>query len=567
MIPVLLKPKLHALANRWRHRNGGRSKMLQDLIILAFCLGLMVLVFVATRDVLARLHILGKLAYMPASQPLALIMLPLFAMLLFSNGVIAMGTLYLGADLELVLSSPLTIFDFFWGKFLYIMLNSSWMPFIFMAPVLLAFGVSYHAGWPYYLFCPLLLIPYFVLPTALAIVIATVLTLVIPAHRTKEVMLVCAGLLLVMTYVLIDLLGLSGKSISGMEEIIRLVALFSASNTAWLPSTWTANALKEFLEPTNRSAACEIILLGTTALAAVSLAYMVIDAFHSQTYSKARNIGLKIRLSGRNLRSSLRKLAPFLQPQHQALVAKEYRLFVREITQAVQLALLLMLCLIYLYNLRIFGAVDMLGEEVRSSWKSFFFVGNVAMGAFITTAICTRFVFPSISLEGRSYWLLLSSPLEVLELIKVKFWFWFMPVAFISATFFAAGAYTIGASFFVIVVNIASALIICYGIVGLGIGLGALFADFEWEHTSELAASFGSFIYMLASIFLILCSVVPAVLLVMLRQYGLAGRPLSNLQWAIAAAAATALLYSINCLAARTAVKLGKQALLRRLDL
>jgi len=564
LVPILLKPKLLSIRNRWRG-TASRRRIFQDLIILAFCLGLMLLIFVATRDVLYRVQLLSKLAYLPASQPLALIMLPLFAMLLFSNGVIAMGTLYLAADLELVLSSPLTVFSLFWGKFLYIMLNSSWMPFLFMAPVLLAFGIVYHAPAYYYLLCPLLLIPYFMIPTALAIVISTLLTLVIPAHRTKEVMLICVAMLLLMAYVMIDLLGLSGRAISGMEEIVRLVALFSASNTTWLPSTWAANVLSETLEPTHGSVFYETVLLSTSAAAAAALAFMVVALLHSSTYSKARNIRQKIRLGGTNLRGLLRRGLPSLQPHHQALITKEYRLFVREITQAVQLTLLLALCLIYLYNLRIFGAVDMLPLDMQRNWKSFFFIGNEAMGSFITTAICTRFVYPSISLEGRAYWLLVSGPLDVLELIKVKFWFWFTPVALISSAFFAAGAYTIGASPFVVLINIISACIICYGIVGLGIGLGAFFADFDWEHTSELAASFGSFIYMLMSILLILCSIVPAVLLVLLHQHGLGGARLTVVEWALASIAGMALLCCLNYLAARIALRLGEQSLLRHM--
>ena len=566
MIPLLLKPKLRALRNRWRRGLTSPRRILQDALILLFCVGLMVLVYMATHDVIARVQLVSRLVYLPPAQPLALLLLPLFAMLLFSNGVIAMGTLYLGADLELVLSSPLTRFRFFWGKFVYIMLNSSWMPFIFMLPVLLAFGVRYQASWIYYLAFPILLVPYFALATGLAVIAATVLTLVIPAHRTKEVMLCCLGLLLLIAWLLMETLGINARSIAGVEEVLRLITLFSAAHTVWLPSTWLANILQELLEPTGRQIAYEWLLLFSSAVAAGALAAMVIEALHNTTYSKARSIRQKIRLSGRNVRGVIRTYLPWIAPQHQALFTKEYRLFVREITQAVQLTLLLVLCVIYLYNLRIFSAVEMLPDHLRQDWKHLFFIGNIAMGSFIVTAVCTRFVFPSISLEGRAYWLLVSGPLEVLDLMRVKFVFWFAPVAVVGAGFFAAGASLLGASAFIIVLNMISALAICYGIVGVGIGLGAVFANFDWEHTSELAASFGSFLYMLTSILLIVLSIIPPGILAALHQYGVVGGRMSELEWALAAVIGLAALFSLNYLAATVAMKLGRQSLRRTME-
>ena len=44
---------------------------------------------------------------------------------------------------------------------------------------------------------------------------------------------------------------------------------------------------------------------------------------------------------------------------------------------------------------------------------------------------------------------------------------------------------------------------ICIGLVGLSVGMGAYFAEFEWTHSSELTTGFGSLVYMLISVLLI----------------------------------------------------------------
>lgn len=132
------------------------------------------------------------------------------------------------------------------------------------------------------------------------------------------------------------------------------------------------------------------------------------------------------------------------------------------------------------------------------------------MGAFITTAVCTRFVYPSVSYEGRSFWVLQASPLSAADILQLKFRCWLLPITVLSTIFFVSGAIVIGGALWVVLINAFTSVVMCYGITGLALGLGAAFAYFEWEHPSQLVAGFGSFVFMLCSIGLIFVSMIPA---------------------------------------------------------
>ena len=103
-----------------------------------------------------------------------------------------------------------------------------------------------------------------------------------------------------------------------------------------------------------------------------------------------------------------------LQPARRrsgALVAKEVRVFFRDTTQWSQLILLARAS--RRLRLQRQGSAALDGEEV-----GFFLVNvvsflNLGLAGFVLAAIAARFIFPAVSLEGRTFWLLRSSPLEL----------------------------------------------------------------------------------------------------------------------------------------------------------
>jgi ABC-2 type transport system permease protein len=251
----------------------------------------------------------------------------------------------------------------------------------------------------------------------------------------------------------------------------------------------------------------------------------------------------------------------FFGPQPHAILIKDSKIFLREITQAVQLLLLVGVYLIYLYNLKIFRGLETLPMQTQMVWRAFIFVVNVAMGAFVTTAVCTRFVFPAVSLEGKSFWILQTSPMSLRKILRYKFWEWFVPIGFISGLVFASGAFAIGADWWEVLVNYLAGWIMTFGIVGLGTGLGAQFANFDWEHSSQLAASLGSLVFMLLSILLITVNMIPVGIMVYARRPGMFAHGYADGNWFAVVGLCAAFIIALNVYARMVAMRIGEEQL------
>lgn len=565
MVPVVILPKVFALRNRWRQNATSFSQLIRDLVILIFCIAVAVSIYQGTLAALAKIRTDLSFAYLPATLPLGLVLLFLFMMLLFSNAIAALGAFYLGRDLDLILASPLSVPRFFFGKFLEILAGSSWMAVIFGLPAIAGFARAYNASWEYAALVLVTLLPYFIIPTALSIVLVTLFTIVIPANRTREILFFIFALVLLGMYLVGKLLFPSTVSFQNANDLLRVVAILTMPNTTWMPSYWAATTLGEALEQSGRSIWPYLTMLYAASASLTALAYFLVRTLHFRAYSRAKDTGRGLRLSSRRSHAFLVRMTPFLDPQFRAIMMKEFKIFARDMTQAVQLLLLLGLCMIYLYNFKILQSIGGLPEATRLWWQGFLVISNLAMGAFVVTAVCTRFVFPSLSLEGQSFWILQTSPLSVKHLLRAKFWCWLIPVGTISSIIFASGALAINAGPHVIIINALSSWIICYGIVGLAVGMGAFFANFDWEHASQLAASFGSLVFMLFSTLLILLNLFPSGLLIFLRTLKSAGYLFSDRNWYVAVTCGALLLMYLNYVAARWALNLGEGALRSRM--
>lgn len=565
LIPLLLKPKLWSLANKWRHGAKSTTITIRNWIILAFGLSVMIGIYIGVGRGLWFAQQRADLAYIPAQMPLSLFLLCLFSMLIFSAAVSAFGALFLARDLDLVLSSPLRRGTFYWGKFCEVLFSASWMAVIFALPALLAFGRAYNAGFDFYFIAALVLIPFFAIPAASAVTAVTIFARIVPIARTRELLILATIAALGFLYLVGRLIIPDGQSLSSLNDILRLVAIVSAPTREWIPSHWISVILGHFLEPSEQPVILFTAALYTTTIALLALGYLTVELLHFDAYTKSRSL---TQFRTRNSTASQARFLRFfgwLTPPQRGLLTKEIKGFSRDITQTIQVLMLLGITSIYLYNFSLVRSLDTLPPDARTWWRAFLLIMNLAMGDFLVTAACTRFVFPSVSLEGPSLWILQTSPLTFGEVLRVKFWCWLVPIAFVGTLVFSAGAYALKTDTVVIVMNVIGSLAICYGIVGLAIGLGAIFANFDWEHASQLAASFGSLVFMLVSSVLIGINVLPSIMLSFHRE-ALLAQPNGELRWCILAILYIAFVFVLNVSVARYAMLAGERALQKRMQ-
>jgi len=191
-------------------------------------------------------------------------------------------------------------------------------------------------------------------------------------------------------------------------------------------------------------------------------------------------------------------------------------------------------------------------------------IANIALGGCVVAALATRFVYPAISLEGQAYWIVRSAPMSIRQLLHDKFLIWILPVTLVSLGLLTAGALVIQVPPITVFLCAALAVALSVGIVGLAIGVGAVYATFDWETTAQLTANFGSLIFMMLSLGLVLVTIIPTSLLIMLNNIPGITEKLDRIDYLVAMCSASFLVFFINFATARWAMNVGAEALRRR---
>ena len=502
----LLKPKYLAARNRLRHGTKNTASIARGAVVFALTGFLIVFTYLAALWMLGQIDKQSALFFVYPSIPLSLILVFLFFILLFTNTISSLGSLYFSKELNLLLSTPVTGLKFFTSKLTEALFSSSWMTIVFLLPVLLAFGRYYNAGLDYYLLSMLIFIPYFYIPAALSVVLATVSVMLIPIKLRKRALylgLMCASYLF-FTY---------SSSVFYQDfkvtDLLEIMQKFSAQRQPYLYPSLVAEVLSELLVPKGVEIYKLLALVASQCVLVISFAYLCLYYLYEKCFFIASTLNHSKRNESAFSKSVNYLCSNFLKAKPKAIVEKEIKTISRDLTQGIQLLMLVGVCMVYLYSLTVQGYfVDNSPPNMIKWWEAFFTILNTCVEAFVVTALSSRFAFSSVSREGKSFWIIKSAPVSIRNVLKYKFWIWFLNIFFISSTMFSIASWINYKSFASVSFKVSSLFIVNFGLVGLAIGMGASFARFKWQHVSEVATSFGNLAYMVAAVLLVLIDVI-----------------------------------------------------------
>lgn len=428
-------------------------------------------------------------------QILNLLCLTIFSMLVFSNIVAAISTLYMSRDLDFIISSPIPIRAVFLSKFILTTYNSSWMPLLFSLPVFVAYGNVFYAGWGYYAILPFLILPFLLIPAGIGIMTTMTLARFFPARKAYQVMsfigvIFLAGLVLYLRFMQPE--KFIGKDVAD-SKIIEFVEKLKAPDYEWLPSSMMTNALKAGVTGDWPAFNTEFLWLWMIALVCVVITTLVAGAIYytgwasSQTAKKAGSADKE-----RFFYWLVRRVTGVAGPDIRAFFLKDSKLFFRDTAQWSQLFMLGALVVVYIFNIRNLPLDTIYLKNLIS-------VMNIGLAGVVLSAVAARFVFASTSMEGRSFWAIKTAPVDFGRFLWAKFFMYFFPLLILAETLVIASNLLLGIDGYVMAVSAGTIAAITTGITGLGVGLGAIYPKFDFENVAEVATTSGAITYMIIS--------------------------------------------------------------------
>jgi ABC-2 type transport system permease protein len=424
----------------------------------------------------------------------------LLLMLVFSAAIILYGSLFRSSETMFLLTLPTRTEQVFLHRFQEAVVFSSWGFLLLGSPLLLAYAIVAHAPWYYYVMLAPYLLAFVYIPCGVGAILCLLLNYCVPQNRGW----VLGGFLLLLGAGV----GWYTWSLShGAESnlltptwFLELMGRLQLTEQRLLPNWWLSAGLIETARAEWLEGLLFLVVMIANALFCRQLAIWAAGRLLRPGFSALASSGKKIKRARAILidRAVLKGCVFFPWPMR-LLIVKDLRVFRRDPMQWSQSLIFLILLIFYFLNLRRFN-YDML----YVGWMNMVSFLNLSVVGLLTSTFTTRFVYPMISLESQRFWLLGLTPLRRSTILWSKFFFAAGGAIIPCSSLIVLSDTMLNISLFTMASHQLTCLLLCVGLAGISVGLGAMLPNLREQSPSRIAAGFGGTLCLVASTLYIL---------------------------------------------------------------
>ena len=445
-----------------------------------------------TRLIAAIQEKLEFLAPFMLQQLIHTLFLSFFGLLALSSMSSAISGFYMSREIPFLVTAPVSPTAFILQRFTLVFFQSSWMILIFGAPPFFAYAGRLGLGWDFIAGWALAFFLLVTIPVVLGSTLGMLLMKFLPASRVNQAV---SFISLAVAALIIMLFRMSRPERLFMdvptEDVMDFVQAMTVPESPFMPTSWATRAVISLSTQGARGIYWgNILTLSIASIITIIIFYVVFRCFYrgslatvgeGKAKKQRKEITLVERIMGR------------YNPVTGAYLTKDILLFTRDPSRWTQLFLLGALVVLYVYNAYSFP----MGGMFYRNLVAFL---NLAISGFVLSALCVRFVFPSVSLEGQSLWITLSSPVSMKRFFMAKYLFAALPLCLVSLILSITTNLVMGVRGGMMLLCTAASLAMALALTGLSLGMGAMYPRFDFENEAQIPASSGGVASMILSL-------------------------------------------------------------------
>jgi ABC-2 type transport system permease protein len=500
MNPLLsiLSKNIHSLRNLGRLLR--REPVFKTLFILCFAVGMIVGFFILFRDGFRVLEGLGPGSALITRRLFALFYFSLGAMLITSSVVTSYSTLFRSRETEWLMTAPIDVRDLVTYKSIESALLSSWAFFFLVVPFAAAYAMHEKLGPLFALWTLVYSVPFVLLCSGLGTLVSLAAVRWLPRRRAFWIALAGLGVA-----ALIRLLLQARPAPQDEESFVlnRLLPGLQMATHALLPNWWAAEGIMA-LSRGQVWRGCMYWTVLTTSMLTVGL---LIQGLGTATFLTSWQ---RLGTSGGNRRRPaellrwLDRALGRLPHDIRGLVLKDLRSFLRDPLQWSQALIFFGLLALYFSSFRSFRY-----NQLPEQWRILIVFLNIFSVASVICSLASRFVFPQLSLEGHSFWVIGLAPTSMRRVLLTKFAAAAVAMVSISTVLMTLAVWMLQVEPLLRVVAIGVALCIALGVTALSVGLGAVFIDLKQSNPVAVISGFGGTLNLVLSLGFMLSVILP----------------------------------------------------------
>jgi len=419
----------------------------------------------------------------------------LTVMLVFSSGIILYSSLFFCEEAKFLLTLPARTQRIFLYKFEEAVLLSGWGFLLLGSPLLVASGVVGQAPWYYYLVLFPFMAAFVYIPAACGAALCLGIVYMLPRRRLMIAVAAAVVAIGVSIWLGTSLLKTPESQILTPTWFYEILGRLQYTEQRMLPSWWLSNGLLEAARGEPLESFLFLMLLVSNAL----LAREVVGAMAGRLYRPAFS-ALQGAHSGHRrtrwgaLDRGLLRAGGFVALELRLLLLKDLRLFRRDPVQWSQFLILFGLMCMYFLNIRRFHY----DVQYAGSIHTISFL-NLSVIGLLLAIFNTRFIFPTISVEGRRFWILGLLPLRRETILWGKFLFGAFAFMVPSCALVLLSDLMLRVDAAILLSHQFTTVLLSVGLSGIAVGLGTKLPDFREPSPSRIAAGFGGTLNLVVS--------------------------------------------------------------------
>jgi len=447
---------------------------------------------------------------------LSMLLFVFFMSVNVGNLIVSYAALYRSSEMQYFLTKPVSHTNLFVAKFLDNFFYSCTAFFLLALSVLLGYGSHFHLPWTFYVGTMLLmLIPFMLMAGCVAVTMLLALMRFVDRIGVRWVVAVLVCLYLGSMYAYFSLtnpMKLVTAVTAYYPRVDQYLGQLDPAFAKYLPNQWIAESLYWTVRGDSSYALSYTLLLLLGALAS----FLVMVAVARKVFYRSWLASLNLRVGGEPKTRLLRAFS-LLRPSHfhpqlSVLVKKEFWQFVREPSQWIHLGIITMLMVTFVVSV---AQINL--RQTLPLYQTISYMVVLLFNAFLIASIALRFVYPSWSVEGANFWVVLASPVRRRHLFWMKFLVAFVPILLLSELLVLASHHSLMG--YPVTVSAASLVMlgVVFALVALNLGAGAFFSDARERDPIKVASSQSATLTFLVSILYL--TVIVAVIVVPYHGY------------------------------------------------
>lgn len=429
----------------------------------------------------------------------------IFYLLILSNIIAALSTLYRSREVSFLITVPISFTSIFRLKFVENLLYSSWAILILGLPITFAFGIVKSLSiMKLFILIFVGLSSFLVIATSISLIILMFVIRLTKWLQMRTVIIILGFIFVFFLWVYFtfsqqDTL-LTGDTAS-FRFINRYLANLSRTPFPLIPSYWFSELFNALLHYQWKDIMFYSGLFITTGLVGIEISSFVAGRHYFASYQLMEGTGQRVATTEKHRNSKsveMTNKVRWLSPQMRGLVVKDILQFIRTPQQWIQFLLLSLFIGIYLINL---SRANVQLPQLSPFWQKAIYLLNFGFSGFILAALTSRFVFPLISLEGKSLWILMVSPISLSKLFKEKFWVSFLIFFTIAEIVAVMSNYYLSRHLSFTLITTVFLLLMSVSLISIALGFGAVYPQFNERNPMRISSSAGGIITIMISLF------------------------------------------------------------------